>query len=81
MKTCITYEGTKLSTQFSVKDRTKFEHIHSIVYFTRCPNVTCNETHVRETDRRIKERIMGDNKRGKSSHLLKEASKTQQTHV
>ena len=28
VKTCITYEGTKLSTQFPLKDRTKFEHRH-----------------------------------------------------
>ena len=30
VKTCITYEGAKLSTQFPVKDRTKFEHRHNI---------------------------------------------------
>ena len=29
---------------------------HNIVYFSRCPNATCNETYVGETDRRIKER-------------------------
>ena len=56
VKTCITYEGTKLSTQFPVKDRTKFEHRHNIVYFSYCANATCNETYVGETDRRIKER-------------------------
>ena len=43
VKTYITYEGTKLSTQFPVKDRTKFEHRPNIVYFSRCHNVTCNE--------------------------------------
>ena len=73
VKTCITYEGTKLSTQFPVKDRTKFEHRHNVVYFSRCPNATCNDTYVGETDRRIKERIMDHNKRNKSSHLLKHA--------
>ena len=49
VKTCITYKGTKLSIQFPVKDRTKFEQRHNIVYFIRCPNVTCNETYVGET--------------------------------
>ena len=67
VKTCITYEGTKLSTQFPVKDRTKFEYRHNIVYFSCCPNVTCNETCVGETDRRIKEHIMNHNKMDKSS--------------
>ena len=41
VKTCITYEGTKLSAQFPVNDRTKFEHRHNTVYFSRCPNVSC----------------------------------------
>ena len=48
VKTCITYEGTKFSTQFSVRDRTKFEHRRNIVHFSRCPNVSCNETYVGE---------------------------------
>ena len=81
VKTCITYEDTKLSTQFPVKDRTKFEHRHNIVYFSCCPNATCNDTYVGETDRRIKERIMDHNKRDKSSHLLKHARESQHTHV
>ena len=76
MKTCITFEGTKLSTQFPSKDRTKFEHKHNIVYFSRCPNVTFNETYVQQTGRRIKERIMDHNKRDKTLHLLKHARKS-----
>ena len=54
MKTCITYKGTKLSTQFPVKDRTKSEHKHNMVCFSCSPNVICNETFVGETDRKIK---------------------------
>ena len=64
-----------------MKDRTKFEHRHNIVYFSRCRNVTCNETHVGETDRRIKERIIDHNEREISSHLPKHARETQHTHV
>ena len=59
----------------------KFEHRHNIVYFSRCPNVTYNETYVGETDRRIKELIMDHNKRDKSSHLLKQACEIQHNHV
>ena len=83
MKTYITYEATKLLTQFPVKDGTKFEHRHNIynVYFSFCPNVTCNKTHVGETDRRIKERIIDHNKRDKSLHLLKHDCETQHIHV
>ena len=81
IRTCITYEGTKLSTRFPVKERTKFEHRHEIVYFNHCPNVTCNETCVGDRDRRIKERIMDHDKRDKSSYLLNQARETQHTHV
>ena len=54
VKTCITHEGTNLSIQFLAKDRTKFERMYNIVYFSRYPNITCNETYVGEKDRRIK---------------------------
>ena len=64
-----------------MKDRTKFEHRHKIVYFGCCPNVTCNETYVGETDRRIKEHIMDHNKGDKNSHLLKHARESQHNHV
>ena len=81
VKTCITYKGTKLSTQFPVKDRTKFEHGHNILYFSHCPNVTCNEKYVGETDRKIKECIMDHKRRYKSSQLLKHAPESQHIHI
>ena len=62
-------------------DRTKFEHTYNVVYFSRCPNATCNKTYVGKTDRRIKERIMDHKKRDKSLHLLKHARENQHTHV
>ena len=81
VETYITYKGTKFSTQFPVKDRTNFEHRHTILYFSRCSNVTCNEAYVGETDRRSTESIIDHNKRDRSSHLLKHAGECQQTHV
>ena len=59
----------------------KSEHRHNIVYFSRCSNVTCNETYVGETNRRIKERIVDHNKRDKSLHLLKYSCESQHNHV
>ena len=47
----------KLSTRSPVKDRTKFEHRHKVVYFSHCANVTCNETFLRETRKQINECI------------------------
>ena len=81
VKTCITYEGRKLSTQSPVKDRTKFEHRDNIVSFSRFPNVTYNKTYVGERNRRIKERIIYHNKRDKNSHLLKHAREIEHTRV
>ena len=37
VKTQVTFTGQKLSTQFNVKDRTKFEHKHDVIYFGKCP--------------------------------------------
>ena len=64
-----------------MKDRTKFEHRHNIVYFSCCPNVACNEKYVGETDRKIKELTMDHNKRDKSLHLLKHARESEHTNV
>ena len=79
MKIYIAYEGTILSTQFPVKERTKFEHRHNTVYFSRCPNVTCNETYVGKTDRKINKHITDNNKRDRSMHQLKHAHESKTT--
>ena len=70
IKTYVTYERTKFSTQFPVEDRIKFENRQKVVYSSRCPNVTCNEKYVGEKDRRINERVFDQNKTNKTSHLL-----------
>ena len=35
--TQVTFTNQKLRTQFNVKDRTKFEHKHDVIYFGKCP--------------------------------------------
>ena len=44
-KTTIRYEGTKLSTQFPVKDKIIEDH-HDLFYFSKCPDFNCKEKHV-----------------------------------
>ena len=61
----------KLGTKFQLNDKTKFNHQNNLVYYRKCPDKTCNEDYVSETDRRMEERIMDHNKRDKNSHLLK----------
>ena len=42
VKMQVTFTGQKLSTQFNVKDRTKFEHKHDVIYFGKCPIILVN---------------------------------------
>ena len=36
IKTQVAYTGKKLSTCFNVKDQSKFEHQHDVVYYADC---------------------------------------------
>ena len=55
VKTQVTFTGQKLSTQFNVKDRTKFEHKYDVIYFGKCPEQKCTDNYLRESARRISE--------------------------
>lgn len=52
------HEITKLSTQFLVKNRTKFEHRHNGEFFSHCLNVVYNKKCVGESDWWINECII-----------------------
>ena len=54
-KTQVAYTGKKLSTCFNVKDQSKFEHQHDVVYYVDCPNGKCRENCISESGRRISE--------------------------
>ena len=77
----VTYQSKKLSTKFKVKDKTEFYHQSNLVYYGKCPNQTCTEDYIGETDRRIKERIIDHNKRDKNSHILKHSREEGHTYV
>ena len=64
VKTVATYQGTKLSTKFNIKDQTKFQH-KSIVYYGKCPKVNCKNDYVGGTYRRSIEKIIDHNKHKK----------------
>ena len=80
-KTRVTYQSKKLGTKFQLKDRTKFRQQNNLVYYSNCPDKTCNEDYVGETDSRIEERIIDHNKRDKNSHLLKHSRERNHQHV
>ena len=53
----IVYKSTKLSTKFNIKDITKKQYLHSIVYRASCPTLICGATYISETGRRIAIRV------------------------
>ena len=77
----ICYKSTKLWNKFPVKDKTDFQHRNNVIYDSKCPSQGCHEHYIRETNRRIVERIQGRNNRDKNSHLLKHAREKGHTPV
>ena len=71
IKTQVAYTGKKLSTCFNVKDQSKFEHQHDVVYYADCPNEKCRENYIDESGRRMSERIKDHNGRDLKSHILR----------
>ena len=81
VKTIVTYQSKKLGTKFQLKHKTKFHQQNNLVYYSKCLHETCNKRYVSETDGRIEERIIDNNKRDKSSHLLKHSREKNHHHV
>ena len=73
VKTRVTYTGQKLSTKLQIKGKTKDQHQHDFVYYSKCPEPTCNEDCLGETGRRIIERSADHCGKDKQSHLLRHA--------
>ena len=69
----ILYNCRKLSSFFSLKDKTKVEHQHGVVYKYSCPDEDCSSTYIGETSRRIRERVIDHQRRDKNSHIMKHA--------
>ena len=65
-KATLVYTSTKLDSIFNIKDITKKEHNHNLVYNVKCPEETCNKTYNGETGRRLVERV--DEHRGKDNN-------------
>ena len=73
VKIRITYTGIKIGTKFQIKDLTKNQHEHDLIYYSKCPEPNCNENYLGETGRRIIERTSDHCGKDKQSHLLKHA--------
>ena len=73
VKTRITYTGRKLVTKFQIKDLTKNQHEHDLIYYSKCPETNCDKDYLSETGRRLIERAADHCGKDKQSHLLKHA--------
>ena len=49
----VSFTGKKLSSCFNIKDKTKFEQRHDVIYPGTCPETTCNGNYIDESNRRI----------------------------
>ena len=68
-KATLVYTRTKLGYNFNIKDITKKEHKHDLVYSLKCPEETCNETYYGEAGSRLTERIDEHRGKDKNSHV------------
>ena len=72
----IVYKAKKLGSRFKVKDKTRLQHMHNVVYEGKCPNKNCKSYYGGQTKCRIVKRVIQHNKTDKQSHLLKHANET-----
>ena len=79
IKVQVSFTGKKLNSCFNIKDKTKFEHRHDVIYLRKCPETTCNDNYIGEAKRRIFERVKDYNGRDFKSHLLKHVLKQSST--
>ena len=80
VKANVGFTGKKLSTCFQIKDQTKFEHKHDIIYLATCPEDNCSENYIGESGRRISERINDHTGRDQKSHIFKHSSEKCRQH-
>ena len=71
VKILTAYSGTKLSSKFQLKDQTKKDHQHDVVYYEKCPEEQCTENYTGETGRRLVERVKDHRGKDSKSHLFK----------
>ena len=79
IETIVVYTGTKLCSNFQIKDKTKFDHKHDLVYYVKCPE--CQEEYIGEIGRRLHERIYDHRGKDSKSHMLKHSLENNHKHV
>lgn len=68
--TKVIYTGRKLGTNFTVKDRTKMNHEHNLIYKVTCTEPTCKATYIGKVSRWLSERIKDHSGRDHKSNAM-----------
>ena len=68
------YKSKKLSSKFTIKDKTKLKHMHNIVYHGKCHDKSCSSHYGGQTKYRVEKRVIQHNRTDINSHLLKHAN-------
>ena len=76
VKPNIVFIGTKLSSDFNVKDPAPFTVKHDVIYRSVYATKRCNEDYVGESAEKLYERVKDYNGRDHSSHFVKHAGET-----
>ena len=63
------YTGTKLSLTFQIKDKSKKQHKHDLIYHTKRPE--CDESYVGETGGRLQDRFDEYSGKDSKSNILR----------
>ena len=72
----VIYKAKKLGSKFKIKDQTKLQHMHNVVYNGKCHTESCISHYGGQTKCRLGKRIIQHNRTDKNSHLLKHANET-----
>ena len=79
IETKVVYTGTKLCSNFQIKEKTKFDHKHDLVYYVKCTE--CQEDYIGEIGRIFHERICDHSGKDSKSHMLKHSLENNHKHV
>ena len=79
VETRVTFKGTRLSSNFSIKDKIQNQHKHNIVYEGQCPD--CDANYIGETERRFIIRANEHAEKDVNSHLLRHSKQTGHSRV
>ena len=69
IETKVVHTGTRLASNFQIKDKTEFDYKHDLVHYIKYPE--CREDYIGEIGRRLHERICDHSGKDSKSHMLK----------